>query len=107
MTRTERAPEGLRSILQREKGEGSAAQGYRVADLHAEPGLQSADSAATDGNGVTIRSRELDDPIVAGPAQPGDEVEVDDVAAMDADETAAIQARLDVADGERTEQLGA
>src|SRR3979409_1372036 len=82
------------------------AHGNASPTFPAEPGLEPANPAATDGHGVTIRTRQLDDAIVARPLQSGDEADVDDMAAMDADEAAGIQARFDVADGERTEQLG-
>src|SRR5579863_1321696 len=69
------------------------------------PRFQHADAAAADRNHVMLRAGHLHQVVVAGTLVTDDAVEIDDVTAMDADEPRLVEARLDVADGERTKQL--
>src|ERR1700730_13124517 len=74
--------------------------GFRV-----NPGLERAHAAARHRNRIAILRGELDQAAVSGPLQADHAVEVDDVAAVHADEAGGVEPRFDVADRQRTEQL--
>ena len=61
--------------------------------------------AAADRHGVGLQGGQLDQAGIAHALQPDDAVDIDDMAAMDADEAVGVQPRLDDADGQRAEQL--
>src|SRR5262249_32189082 len=67
--------------------------------------LQPVEAVAADGDRIAPLTGELDDAIVPGAPEPGDGLQIDDVAAVNPQEAAGIEALLDLADGQRAEQL--
>src|SRR5579883_1747629 len=70
-----------------------------------DPGFERADTASAHGNGVTMNGRHLHQFVVPRALVADDPIEVDDVAAVNADKAVLVEPRFHVADGEWTEQL--
>ena len=70
-----------------------------------DPRLQPADAAAADRNGVVVAPGKLHQLAIAVSPMADHPVDVDDVAAVDANEPILVEARFHFADGQRTEQL--
>src|SRR2546426_9863481 len=73
-------------------------------ELESRP--DAAEATAADRDGVTVDCGELDDAIIARPLQSHHPVDIDDVAAVHANEPMSVEPRLDIADRERAKQLG-
>src|ERR1700752_4350647 len=80
--------------------------GYCIAELQAKPRLKQAESAAADRYAVTVCPSEFDHAVLAGAPKAGYAVDIDDRAAVNADEATPIQSRFDRSDGERAEPFG-
>src|SRR5215510_11501370 len=77
----------------------------RCARSHAKPRPQAAKTATAYRHRVAVG--EFDDAVVAGAFQAHHAIDVDDMAAMHPHETGAVEPRLDVADRQGAEKLGA
>src|SRR5215472_1915811 len=97
------SPSGVFRIFAGSGPRGLPGRGMRR--LQPELGLQPVEAVAAVGNRVAPLTGKLDDAVVAGALQPGDVLQTDDMAAMDPEEPAGIQALLDFADGKRAEEL--
>ena len=70
-----------------------------------DPGLQPADAAAADGNGVVVAGRKLDHLTVAVSSMSNDPVDIDDVAAVNANKPVLVEPRFHFADRQWTKEL--
>ena len=70
-----------------------------------DPGLQPADAAAADGNGVVVAGRKLDYLAVAVSSMSNDPVDIDDVAAVNTNKPVLVEPRFHFADRQWTKQL--
>ena len=70
-----------------------------------DPGLQPADAAAADGNGVVVAGSKLDHLAVAVSSMSNDPVDIDDVAAVNTNKPVLVEPRFHFADRQWTKQL--